>query len=30
MAGRHIERVTAGLWAGAALVVSGALILIAA
>src|SRR5829696_372910 len=30
IAGRHIERVTAGLWAGAALVVSGALILIAA
>jgi DME family drug/metabolite transporter len=30
LAGRHIERVTAGLWAGAGLVVSGALILIAA
>jgi len=30
IAGRHVERVTAGLWAGAALVVSGALILIAA
>jgi DME family drug/metabolite transporter len=30
VAGGHIERVTAGLWAGAALVVSGALILIAA
>jgi len=30
LAGRHIERVTTGLWAGAGLVVSGALILIAA
>ena len=30
VAGRHIERVTTGLWAGAGLVVSGALILIAA
>jgi drug/metabolite transporter (DMT)-like permease len=30
VAGRHIERATAGLWGGAALVVSGALILIAA
>lgn len=30
VAGRHIERVTAGLWAGAALVVSGALVLVAA
>ena len=30
MAGRHVERVTAGLWAGASLVVSGALILIVA
>jgi drug/metabolite transporter, DME family len=28
VAGRHVERVTAGLWAGAGLVVSGALILI--
>ena len=30
VAGRHVERVTAGLWAGAGLVVSGALILIVA
>jgi drug/metabolite transporter (DMT)-like permease len=30
MAGRHIERVTLGLWAGAGLVVSGALVLIVA
>ena len=28
IAGRHVERVTLGLWAGAALVVSGALILV--
>jgi drug/metabolite transporter (DMT)-like permease len=30
IAGRHVERVTAGLWAGAGLVMSGALVLIAA
>jgi drug/metabolite transporter (DMT)-like permease len=30
IAGRHIERVTLGLWAGAGLVVSGALVLIVA
>ncbi|HSD77221.1 MAG TPA: EamA family transporter [Solirubrobacteraceae bacterium] len=30
IAGRHVERVTAGLWAGAGLVVSGALILVVA
>jgi drug/metabolite transporter, DME family len=30
IAGRHIERVTAGLWAGAGLVISGALILVTA
>lgn len=30
VSGRHLERVTAGLWAGAALVVSGALILVLA
>lgn len=30
IAGRHIERVTLGLWAGAGLVLSGALVLIAA
>ena len=30
IAGRHIERVTAGLWAGAGLVISGALILLTA
>jgi hypothetical protein len=28
IAGRHVERVTAGLWGGAGLVVSGALILV--
>jgi uncharacterized membrane protein len=30
VAGRHVERVTAGLWAGAGLVVSGALVLVVA
>jgi drug/metabolite transporter (DMT)-like permease len=30
IAGRHVERVTAGLWAGAGLVISGALILLTA
>jgi drug/metabolite transporter (DMT)-like permease len=30
IAGRHVERVTLGLWAGAGLVVSGALVLVAA
>ena len=30
VAGRQLERVTAGLWAGAALVISGALVLVAA
>jgi DME family drug/metabolite transporter len=30
IAGRHVERVTLGLWAGAGLVISGALVLIAA
>jgi len=30
VAGRHVERVTAGLWAGAALVIFGALVLVVA
>jgi len=30
VAGRHLESVTAGLWVGAGLVVSGALILVVA
>ena len=30
VAGRHLERVTLGLWAGAGLVISGALVLVAA